>query len=190
MSNACLTETPPTHKQIGKLNKTQHHQISGCYYPPLYPQTGIYFFSKFLKPTTRCGTSIALMISMKLLLISSDPDLVNGASNAAAKNNFELINFNESNDPLDILSSVCSTGPNAIIFDDDYLPSQSSAILKSIRKVNKKVAVIFVTSNNSIELGRDISNLGIQFYGLKPIPAKELNDLLESIPSLVKKYIN
>ena len=57
-------------------------------------------------------------------------------------------------------------------------------------KVNKKVAIIFVTSNDSIELGREISNLGVQFYGLKPLSDIELNDLLESIPKLVNKHLN
>lgn len=129
-------------------------------------------------------------ITMKLLLISTDKVLVDFVRGAAEKNNFELLSFKENTDPLDILSNVCLMGPNAIIFDDDYLESQTAAILKSIKKVNKKVVIIFVTSNDSIELGREISNLGVQFYGLKPLSDIELNDLLESIPKLVNKHLN
>jgi len=127
---------------------------------------------------------------MKLLLISIDPILVNLVQKAASKHEFELMQFNESIDPIDILSTVCGLNPNVLIFDDDYLESKAGLILNSIKKVNKKIAVIFVTSNDSIELGREISNIGIQFYGLKPISEEELNDLFESIPNLVNKHIN
>ena len=127
---------------------------------------------------------------MKLLLISIDPILSEIVEKAAKKNNFELIVINEKTDPLDVLSSICSMHPNLVILDDDLLQPHAGNILKSVKKVNKKVAIIFVTSNDSIELGREISNLGVQFYGLKPLSENELNDLLESIPNLVNKHIN
>lgn len=136
------------------------------------------------------GTSIVIIKGMKLLLISIDPILVNVVTDIARKSNFEIMSMKENVDPLEILSTVCSMGPHAIIFDDDYLESRTMAILKSIKKVNKKVAIIFVTSNDSIELGREISNLGVQFYGLKPLSDDELNDLLASIPNLVNKHLN
>jgi len=127
---------------------------------------------------------------MKLLLISIDPILSDLVEKSAAKHDFELLRFNESTDPIDILSTVCSLHPNVLIFDDDFLESKAGLILNSVKKVNKKIAVIFVTSNDSIELGREISNIGIQFYGLKPLSGEELNDLFQSIPNLVNKHIN
>ena len=136
------------------------------------------------------GTSIVILNTMKLLIISIDPILIEVVEKAASKYNFKLLSFMESREPLDILSTVCSSGPNVILFDDDFLESKTIVTLKAIKKVNKKVAIVFLTSNNSIELGRAISNIGVQYYGLKPIDNEEFNDLLESIPNLVNKHIN
>ncbi|OGU54297.1 MAG: hypothetical protein A2V66_13950 [Ignavibacteria bacterium RBG_13_36_8] len=132
---------------------------------------------------------LVILKVMKILLISIDPILIDIVKTCAENTKMELLFFNDSTDPLDILSGVYSMHPAALIIDDDYLNPNTSAILKSIKKVNQKVAIIFVTSNDSIELGREISNLGIQFYTLKPIAENELKDLFESIPKLVNKHL-
>lgn len=91
--------------------------------------------------------------------------------------------YQGSSDPLDVMSYVCTTPFSLLIMDDDFLEPNSAHILKSIKKIAGELPVIFITSNSSIELGREISQLGIQFYALKPI---EEDTLYKSMQSIIK----
>lgn len=82
---------------------------------------------------------------------------------------------------LDILSSFVSTNASLIIIDDDYTSPHSVHLLESVRKVRKEQKIIFLTSDNSIGLGKDISSLGVQYYAIKPITGTELIDSIKSI---------
>ena len=55
-----------------------------------------------------------------------------------------------------------------------------------LKKVNPGLKIIFFTSDSSLELGREISPLGVLYYGLKPISELEIKSLVESINKLEK----
>jgi len=62
-------------------------------------------------------------------------------------------------------------------------------VLESIRKVNSKIKIIFITSDSGIELGKAVSQLGIYFYAIKPVEEDEFKTLFDSIlQSRTKKY--
>ena len=89
--------------------------------------------------------------------------------------------MDDSQDPLDVMSGICSHNPSLVIIDDDFLKPHSAHVLRSVRKINSKVKFIFVTSDESVELGREISPLGIHYYGHKPLEKRELHDSIQSI---------
>lgn len=91
----------------------------------------------------------------------------------------EVVNPNS--DQLEILTELCTNRPNLLIADDDFLKPNTVKLMKSIRKVVKNVDMIFVTSDASLELGREVSRLGIQSYMLKPIEANVLSESLEHL---------
>ena len=95
--------------------------------------------------------------------------------------------YNESRDPLDIMSTVCLANPTILVIDDDFLKPETSHILSSIKKIMKKVAVIFVTSNTNIDIGREVSQMGVYYYALKPLENDAMIDALKSIISLKSK---
>ncbi len=68
--------------------------------------------------------------------------------------------FNNSSDPLDIMAIVCSQKPALLILDDDFLKPNSAHTLASIRKVNKNIEIIFVTSDSGLELGQGSQSAG------------------------------
>ena len=68
--------------------------------------------------------------------------------------------YDQSKYPLDIIEPVYKNNPLIIIVDDDYDYPGSFRLLKSIKHLRKNVAIIFMTSDISIELSREVSPLG------------------------------
>ncbi|MCB0749830.1 MAG: hypothetical protein KDC90_20415, partial [Ignavibacteriae bacterium] len=65
----------------------------------------------------------------------------------------------------------------------------SVKILESIKKVNSKLAIIFITSDTSIELGRKINNIGVKYYLMKPISEDNLKEFVRSVKSQNEQHI-
>jgi DNA-binding response OmpR family regulator len=116
-----------------------------------------------------------------ILLISEDQKLIDGLQQLQDQMYLPFEIYDGTNYPLDIMSTVCKKNPALIILDDDFVLSGTAHLLRSIRKVKPSLDIIFVTANNSIELGKKISTLVVQYYAIKPIPAKELFDSINSL---------
>ena len=95
--------------------------------------------------------------------------------------------YNESKDPLDVMSTVCEANPSLLIVDDDFLAPETVHVLKSIRKVNRSIDIIFCTSNTSIELGKEVSQIGIQYYAIKPFTDNELHESIKAAKEAISK---
>jgi response regulator of citrate/malate metabolism len=96
----------------------------------------------------------------------------------------EVFTYESNPDPLSVLTHVCTSNPGIVILDDDFLNPNSEGILKSIKTIKSEISVIFTTSDTSIELGRKITPLGVQYYAIKPFSDNEFHDSLESIIKL------
>ena len=127
---------------------------------------------------------------MKILLVSKDNELINTFrnNNSQATNQLEVMPGNY--DPLDVMSYVCRMNPYILLIDDDSLSPRTAHILKSIKEVNQNIQTIFITSDTGIEIGRKVSQIGVQFYAIKPINKRDLADSIQSIIHLQKKIIN
>ena len=126
---------------------------------------------------------------MRIICISKDEMLVPILGKVQLPEDSLISVYSESTDPLDIMSAVCSMNPSILIVDDDFLKPNTAHVLKSIRKVNEKVDVIFITSDSSVELGKQIMQLGIKLYSVKPIDEQEISESLKSIVKLKLKSI-
>ena len=124
---------------------------------------------------------------MKVMFVSTDTKLIEMFIEAHLIPEEQVTIYNESEEPLEVMSSVCSCQPAVLIIDDDFIKPNSVQILKSIRKVHQNIKIVFITSDDSINLGRDIIPLGIHYYAIKPLNE---DDLAESIRSLVTVYKN
>lgn len=118
---------------------------------------------------------------MKILILSKDPITIDQFNNRDIRTSNEVLIYRDLDNPLDIMSSVCSTNPTVLIADDEYLEPNSVHILNSIKKVNPKINIIFITSNTSVDLGREVSQLGIHYYAQKPLLEDELNEAIQSL---------
>lgn len=124
---------------------------------------------------------------MKIMLISNDRELINTIQDTPGIANLKLEVVNNFEDPLDILSTVYTSHPRLLIIDDDYLKPQSEQIIKAIKKVNRDIGLIFITSNTSIELGKEVSQQGLFYYAIKPVKREDLHDSLNSIFAIIQR---
>lgn len=127
---------------------------------------------------------------MQILIVSEDKTLLHLLEDSTISEFGETTVFNSSNDPLEVISAVHSSSPTLLILDDDMLKPNSSKILKSIKQMTKNEFVIFFTSDNSLELGREISPIGVYYYGIKPISKEAVLNLIKSVNSRNKSIIH
>ena len=126
---------------------------------------------------------------VKILLISTDNLLQTFLEKNRNEEENQYLIFSVSNDPLDILSHVCSSNPSLLILDDDFITPNTEKLLSSIKKVNPKLPIIFITSNTSLELGRAINSIGVKYYLMKPLSDEDLNEFITSVTeNLTNKY--
>ncbi len=118
---------------------------------------------------------------MQILLITEDSLLLSSISDLNITELGEIKLHERPYDPLEVISSVHSISPTLLILDDDILKPNSAKILKSIKQISKNVEIIFLTSDNSVDLGREISPIGVYFYGIKPISKDEILNLIKSV---------
>lgn len=122
-------------------------------------------------------------MDMKLLLLTNDLEIKKIFESEDLSTNNQLIFF-ENQNPLEILSFACNERPSLLILDDDFVSPNSAQIIKSIKNLCKNIAVIFITSDAGLDLGRQVSQLGIQYYTIKPISSDEIIDSVNSIIKL------
>ncbi len=121
---------------------------------------------------------------MKIITISNDQSLIKLIDKPEVKGPNQLIVYNKSNDLLDVVSFIHTNYPSILIVDDDFLKPNSAHLLKNVKKLNPDLAIVFITSDTGIELGKEVSQVGIFFYGLKPLSENELEDSIRSISKL------
>lgn len=120
---------------------------------------------------------------MQILAITEDISLLNSLTDLNISEIGKIKLYKKSYDPLEVISSVHSLSPTLLILDDDILKPNSAKILKSIKQISKNVVIIFLTSDNSVDLGREISPMGVYYYGIKPISEREILNLIKSVYS-------
>ncbi len=121
-------------------------------------------------------------MDMKLLLLTNDLEIKKIFESEDLSSN--QLMFFENQNPLEILSFACNERPSLLILDDDFVTPNSAQIIKSIKNLCKNIAVIFITSDTGLDLGRQVSQLGIQYYTIKPISSDEIIDSVNSIIKL------
>lgn len=136
------------------------------------------------------GLWFVLLFAMKIMLASGDSYLKATIENVVEQNTNVSFICQDDFEPVKILSNFLNEQPSILIIDDDYLSPSTLSVLESIYKLNKKSKIIFTTSDVSIELGKQVSQLGIYFYAIKPINEDEFIELLDSVINHNKQKYN
>jgi len=116
-----------------------------------------------------------------MLMITNDLQLKNISKTLLEEYGEELLIYNKSSKPLEIVGRILENNPALLVLDDDMLSPDTVDIISNIKKLKKDLRIVFVTSNSSIELGKEISPLGISYYAIKPFDSEEFIELLNSL---------
>jgi DNA-binding NarL/FixJ family response regulator len=111
---------------------------------------------------------------MRILILSRDEPVIRGITHE----------FSETRNTIEILKRIVDVntightlippGSNIIILDNDLWTPRSPEIIRFIKKRYPDVPIIFLTSDSGIDLGRQISPLGVHLYFHKPVSSKEI----------------
>jgi len=124
---------------------------------------------------------------MKVLLISNDKSLQTIFDNYYNNQNITKNVISKITAPFDVLAEFYSFQPSVILIDDDFLKPHTEKIIETIRKFNKEVIILFITSDTSFELGKKITPLGIYYYCIKPVTKENFYELLDAINNTINK---
>jgi DNA-binding response OmpR family regulator len=124
---------------------------------------------------------------MKLMAVTSDQEVLNTLKEGNLPNNWNLSLVTDQVDPVDLLVKIHAFNPFAILIDDSLFEPKTNSLLLSIREIQKSIQIIFVTENDSIELGREIAQLGIHKYFIKPFSMAHLLESIKSLETLQNK---
>ena len=127
---------------------------------------------------------------MKILALTTDIKVIEYLSRQEILSEHKVYFSKENNNSLDILSDFYTIRPSLIILDNDFTQPSSFQILQSIKKIDKQISTLFLTTDSSIELGREITPTGVQYYGIKPIEQTEFFEALNSIIQMKIKIEN
>lgn len=127
---------------------------------------------------------------MRNVAVTTDKLLIDQIQNLAEELDCEFDLYEKFLDPLDLMSYVCANSPKVLFVDDDCLKPNTVHILQSIKKVKKDLRIVFFTSNDALELGREVLPVGIHYYAIKPISVSELSDLIKSLKKIDNNSIN
>lgn len=118
---------------------------------------------------------------MKILFISNDEDTKQTLSECSVTDNNKVMTLDRNNDPVEIVSTIYKFNPSIIVFDDDFLRPNSAKIIQTTKEIVEDAAVVFITGNDTIKLGREISQLGIEYYAIKPFSKAEMEESFNSL---------
>ncbi len=118
---------------------------------------------------------------MKMLFITVDAKIIEMGHSFSHTNSKHITIYNSNKNPLDIVNFIYESKPSVLLIDDDFINPNSATLIGTLNKVRENLKIIFLTSDSSIELGKEISQLVIQYYAIKPLDEAEFEELLVSI---------
>ena len=125
-------------------------------------------------------------MDMRILFVSDDKSIKDILFNSELISKNRIKTVDNTNEPVEVLELLYSFHPSILIIDDDFMKPNSSKIITSSKKVNEDISIVFLTEDASLESGREVIPLGIEYYAIKPVTR---NELLESLHSIINHQL-
>lgn len=84
----------------------------------------------------------------------------------------------------DLLLELLERDYRVIIYDLEFSTFNGLKMVKIIRKIRPKIALIVISKNSDKELGGKILQEGVVYYGVKPINPNAVKEAISSILKL------
>lgn len=125
---------------------------------------------------------------MEILALTSDEQVINFLSSMNIQCNISLTVCSSLEDEIEGLSKIYSANPGVLILDDDFIKPNSLRYIQSLKKTKKKIKIIFLTSDNSVEFGRQIIGNEIAFYAIKPLEDDSIKEYIKSVSKQIESF--
>jgi two-component SAPR family response regulator len=116
---------------------------------------------------------------MKTIVFSKDKELIEFINSNFGNN--ETIIYQSNDNLIEAFAFTLLEKPSLLIIDDDLTKPNTIVFIKNIKNVGKKNFIILITSNESLDFGREVSNLEILHYSIKPCNYVILSEFINSI---------
>lgn len=117
---------------------------------------------------------------MRVITISNDKAVLTELEELKKNSAFQLDYYTGSKNNLEVFSFLCSRPRELVIIDNDFLKKDTVKVIKFLKQLNNHLNIIFITSDNSIALGKEVCPLGVLLYLIKPFRCGTLKEALLS----------
>lgn len=116
-----------------------------------------------------------------MLTVCEDEGILNQMKQPRSLPDIQFDYYQGVKDKLDVFLFICTKKSELVLIDGDFLKDEAIALIRAIKIINNELSVIFVTSDNSLHLGRQVNELGIQYYAIKPLADGEIIQAVEAL---------
>ncbi|NOX18655.1 MAG: hypothetical protein GXO87_10305 [Chlorobi bacterium] len=124
---------------------------------------------------------------MRILSFTLDRNLIETVSEVSEQLGLAFTFVDKKISDINIILEINKIKPHALIIDDEYFLPNTVAMIDTVRQFSDDSYIIFVTENQSVELGRELNPYRIHSYHIKPIDKTFLIQSLESIKTYLEK---
>jgi len=126
---------------------------------------------------TRIGTVAGQQLTRRLFVVSQDPELQSSVLLALDRRKFHL---RECATLEEVLDAVRRPERDVILFDTDTSGLGPVEGLRAVRRAAGALPLIVVTSDDSVEMGKQIVQERVFFYTVKPVNVWEVGAIIEA----------
>jgi len=127
--------------------------------------------------------SAELFMSSSIVIASDDPEVTNVIVSILGKKDYFML---ITNSKLQALWKVLNQDLRCLIFDFELESDSNIIFINIIKSIRPRLPIIVLSSDNSPEMIKQLTEAGIFYYVLKPIIKDEMEQLIDAIDGLVQ----
>jgi len=124
------------------------------------------------------------MAKVKILLIDDEPDFAKLMSLKITGWGYAVV---WARDGRDAVETFKSQRPDIVILDSALPDMDGAAVLKKLRKIDKKIPAVMFTAHPDIKVQKDIEKLGVSAFVPKLSFAQDEEEALKSAIGIILK---
>jgi len=117
---------------------------------------------------------------MRVITVSDDKTVLSELELLKKNTSFQFDYYTGSRNSLDVISFLFLKQQGYAIIDNDFLKNDTVKVISLLKQLNDQLNILFITSDNSVALGREICPLGVLLYLIKPFEYGTLKEALIS----------
>lgn len=121
-------------------------------------------------------------MNSSIVIASDDPDVANVIVNILGKKDYFML---ITNSKLQALWKILNQELRCLIFDFELESESNLIFINIIKSIRPRLPIIVLSSDNSPDMIKQLTEAGIFYYALKPLIKDEMEQLIDAIDGLV-----